>query len=204
LDLLSEPIRTLHKSDAAAITVYKDFAVVRSTIDLDLKAGATDLTTTKVTRQLEPDSVVLRGQNGGKTVNVLEQNYDVAVVDQNALLRQYEGRTIDFQTLIYRSDQEGQRLEMTPGKIVRAPDKNGAQPIIEVNGKLQFQLPGLPIFPASADSLLLKPTLRWSIASDTAAHFPAELDYITRGFSWQATYNIVTPRALCRDGLRNG
>ena len=59
-------------SDAAAITVYKDFAVVRSTIDLDLKAGATDFTTTKVTRQLEPDSVVLRGRNGGKAVNVLE------------------------------------------------------------------------------------------------------------------------------------
>jgi hypothetical protein len=188
------------QSDAAAITVYKDFAVVRSTIDLDLKAGATDFTTTKVTRQLEPDSVVLRGRNGGKAVNVLEQNYDAAVVDQNALLRQYEGRTIDFQTLIYRSDQEGQRLEMTPGKIVRAPDKNGAQPIIEVNGKLQFQLPGLPIFPASADSLLLKPTLRWSIASDTAAHFPAELDYVTRGFSWQATYNIVTPEHSAETG----
>ena len=42
-----------------------------STIDLDLKAGATDFTTTKVTRQLEPDSVVLRGRNGGKAVNVL-------------------------------------------------------------------------------------------------------------------------------------
>jgi hypothetical protein len=65
------------QSDAAAITVYKDFAVVRSTIDLDLKAGATDFTTTKVTRQLEPDSVVLRGQNGGKAVNVLEQNHEL-------------------------------------------------------------------------------------------------------------------------------
>jgi len=71
------------QSDAAAITVYKDFAVVRSTIDLDLKAGATDFTTTKVTRQLEPDSVVLRGRNGGKAVNVLEQNYDAAVVAQS-------------------------------------------------------------------------------------------------------------------------
>jgi len=117
------------QSDPTAITVYKDFAVVRSTIDLDLKTGATDVTTTNVTRQLEPDSVVLRGRNGGKAVNVLKQNYDAAIVDQTALLRQYEGRTIDFQTLIYRSDREGQRLELSPGKIVRAPDKNGAQPI---------------------------------------------------------------------------
>lgn len=187
-------------SDTAAITIYKDFAVVRSTVDLDLKAGVTDVTTTRVTRQLEPDSVVLRSPNG-KAVNVVEQNYDAAVVDQNSLLRQYEGRTIDFQNLLYRSDQEGQRLVITPGKIVRAPDNKGGQPIIEVDGKLQFQLPGMPIFPASADSLLLKPTLRWSIGSERAAHFPAELDYISGGFSWHATYNIVSPERAAETGL---
>jgi hypothetical protein len=187
-------------SDASAITIYKDFAVVRSTVDLDLKAGVTDVTTTKVTRQLEPDSVVLRRADG-KTVNVLEQNYDAAVIDQNAMLRRYEGQTIDFQNFLYRGAPEGQQQVLTPGKIVRAPGENplvdgayrSAPPIIEVDGKLQFQLPGLPIFPARTDSLLLKPTLRWSIASETAAHFPAELDYITRGLSWQATYNIVSP-----------
>jgi hypothetical protein len=186
--------------DTAAITIYKDFAVVRSTIDLDLKAAITDVATTKVTRQLEPDSVVLRSLNG-KPVNVLEQDYDAAVIDQNRLLRQYEGRSIDFQSLIYRSDQEGQRLVTTSGKIVRAPDNKGLQPIIEVDGKLQFQLPGMPIFPSSADSLLLKPTLRWNIGSESAAHFPAELDYITRGFSWAATYNIVAPEHSAETGL---
>jgi hypothetical protein len=187
--------------DASALTIYKDFAVVRSTVDLDLKAGVTDVTTIKVTRQLEPDSVVLRDLNGGKAVNVLEQNYDAAVVDQNTLLRQYEGQIIDFQNLIYRSDQVGQQIVLTQGKVVRAPGSNtlvngayySAPPIIEVDGKLQFQLPGTPLFPTKADSLLLKPTLRWSIGSESASHFTAELDYITQGFSWQATYNIVSP-----------
>jgi hypothetical protein len=55
------------QSDAAAITVYKDFAVVRSTIDLDLKAGATDFTTTKVTRQLEPVPIDVAA-NGEQTI----------------------------------------------------------------------------------------------------------------------------------------
>ncbi len=196
--------------DASAVTIYKDFAVVRSTVDLDLKAGLTEVTTSKVTRQLEPDSVVLR-RSDGKAVNVLEQNYDAAVVDQNTLLQQYEGQTIDFQNLVYRSDQVGQQLVLTPGKVVRAPGNNtlvngayySAPPIIEVDGKLQFQLPGLPIFPAKADSLLLKPSLRWSIGSTSAEHFPAELDYITRGFSWQATYNIVSPESMAETGAES-
>jgi hypothetical protein len=186
-------------ANATAITIYRDFAVVRSTIDLDLKAGITNVTTTKVTRQLEPDSVVLRKLDGGKAVNVIEQNYDATVVDQNALLRQYEGQTIDFQNQYYSMEKGSNIFYKTPGKIVRAPS-NAISPIIEVDGKLQFQLPGTPIFPASADSLLLKPTLRWSIGSDSAAHFPAELDYITLGFSWEATYNIVSPRHVSETG----
>ena len=67
--------------------------------------------------------------------------------------------------------------------------------MIEVDGKLIFQLPGAPIFPATTDGLLLKPTLKWKIESARPAHFGAELAYITRGFTWQATYNIVAPES---------
>ena len=58
---------------------------------------------------------------------------------------------------------------------------------------MQFQLPGLPLFPAATDGLLLKPTLRWQIQSDKADRFTAELAYITGGLDWEATYNVVTP-----------
>jgi hypothetical protein len=37
------------------------------------------------------------------------------------------------------------------------------QPVIEVNGKLQFSLPGQPLFPALADDTVLKPTLSWEL-----------------------------------------
>ena len=60
---------------------------------------------------------------------------------------------------------------------------------------MQFQLPGTPLFPAATDGLLLKPTLRWEIYSAKAAHVSAEMAYITRGFGWQATYNIVAPES---------
>ncbi len=187
--------------DVSILTIYnQNFAVVRSSVDLDLKPGISEVTTTKVTRQLEPDSVILRDPKGNRAIDVVEQNYDAAVINQNRLLAAYEGQTIDFENQLNRVDNGQQLFVYKPGKIVRAPDDSGRQPIIEVDGKLQFELPGLPIFPAKADSLLLKPTLRWRIAAEHPENIHAELDYITNGLSWESTYNIVLPEDSKTDG----
>jgi hypothetical protein len=187
-----------------ALTIYnQSFAVARTSIDLDLHAGINEITTSRVTSMLEPDSVVLRDPSGKRTIHVVEQNYDAAVVSQEWLLEKYEGKTIDFQVMTPQGTQTVQ------GKIIRAgfnrqpmytfdgQYQNGqqAQPLIEVNGKMQFQLPGLPLFPSATDGLLLKPTLRWQIDSESAAHFSAELAYITGGLDWDATYNVVAPES---------
>lgn len=178
-----------NQTAGTALTIYnQDLAVARTTVDLDLKQGTNEITTTKVTSQLEPDSVVLRDPSGRHPVQVIEQNYDAALASQPWMLQKYEGKTIDFQVV------HGDRVETVQGRILRAPipdqGENGA-PLIEVNGKMQFELPGLPLFPASTDGLLLKPTLRWQIFSNAPAQFPAELSYLTHGFNWNATYNIV-------------
>jgi len=178
------------------LTIYnEDFAVARTTVPLVLKPGVNEVTTTSVTSQLEPDSVVLRDPESHNPIQVLEQNYDSAVVTQGWLLEKYEGQTIDFQTAGTRvlEGRDGEAKTIPPtvvqGKVVRA----GKDPLIEVNGHLQFQLPGVPLFPASTDGLMLKPTLRWRIEARKAANFPAELDYITHGMKWQATYNVLIP-----------
>ena len=50
------------------LTIYnQDFAVARTTVPLDLHAGANEVLTTNVTSQLEPDSVVLRDPAGRHT-----------------------------------------------------------------------------------------------------------------------------------------
>ncbi len=195
-------VPTDRSSSVGWLTIYnQDFAVARTSIDLDLHPGLNEVTTTNVTSRLEPDSVVLRDPAGKRAVHVLEQNYDAAIVNQDWLLQKYEGKTIDFQV----STPQGPQI--VSGKIIRAPSQspyeyspqgqilNGgpAQPLIEVNGKMQFQLPGTPLFPATTDGLLLRPTLRWQINSDKADRFSAELAYITGGLDWNATYNIVVP-----------
>ena len=184
-----------------ALTIYnQDFAVARTQIDLDLHSGHNEVTTTQVTSQLEPDSVVLRDATGKASFRILEQNYDAAVVDQQWLLQKYEGKTIQFQTG-RGSTIDGKFVPELPiqGKIIRAGAVvNGygqTQPLIEVDGKMQFQLPGTPLFPATTDGLLLKPTLRWQIGAEKDEKLSAELAYVTGGFSWEATYNIVAPES---------
>jgi hypothetical protein len=174
-------------ASSTKLTIYnEDFAVARTTVPLVLKAGVNEVTTTSVTSQLEPDSVVLRDPESHNPIQVLEQNYDSAVVTQAWLLEKYEGQTIEFQLPAPAAGGVGQ---VVSGKVIRA----GTDPLIEVNGKLQFQLPGVPLFPVVTDGLMLKPTLRWRIDARKAASFPAELDYITRGMKWQATYNVLIP-----------
>lgn len=194
-----------------ALTIYnQDFAVARTQIDLDLHPGLNEVVTNQVTTQLEPDSVVLRDpalrdSSRKPSFRIVEQNYDAAVVTQDWLLRKYEGKTIDFQ-VANLGLRDGQPItsSIIQGKIVRAPQlrvqysQNQFYPdqvLVEVDGKLRFQLPGTPLFPASTDGLTLRPTLRWQIDSDKAQKVSAELAYITGGLNWEATYNVVVPNA---------
>ena len=178
-----------------ALTIYnQNFAVVRDTVPLDLQAGINDVRYTDATAQVEPDSVILRDPTGNHSLQILEQNYRNDPVTQELLLSLFEGKTIDFETL--RLKDNTQVREIVPGKIIRSgyvPGGNPEQPIIEVDGKLQFSLPGQPLFPDLGDDTVLKPTLNWLLQSDKPGKFDAEVGYITGGFDWSASYNLVSP-----------
>ena len=197
----------------SALTIYnRQFAVVRQLVPLDLKAGANHVEVTDISAHVEPDSVFLRSLEEGRKIRILEQNYRNDPVTQQLLLSLYEGKTIDFDTVT----ADGKHL-IVQGKIIRSgfvPHSASAfamygqeyyqqqmaavqggsdQPIIEVSGKLQFSLPGQPVFPALADDTVLKPTLAWDLAAEKSGATPAELSYVTGGMNWAASYNLVAP-----------
>jgi len=178
-----------------ALTIYnQDFAVVRDTVPLDLKSGVNNVRYADATARVEPDSVILRDPGGKHSLQIWEQNYRNDPVTQELLLSLFEGKTIDFETL--RLKDNTQVREIVPGKIIRSgyvPGGSSEQPIIEVNGKLQFTLPGTPLFPDLGDDTVLKPTLNWLLQSDKPGKFDAEVSYITGGFTWEADYNLVSP-----------
>jgi hypothetical protein len=178
-----------------ALTIYnQDFAVVRDTVPLDLKSGVNNVRYADATARVEPDSVILRDPAGKHALQIWEQNYRNDPVTQELLLSLFEGKTIDFQNL--RLKDNTQSRELISGKVIRSgyvPGGNPEQPIIEVNGKLQFTLPGTPLFPDLGDDTVLKPTLNWLLQSDQPGKFAAEVSYITGGFTWEADYNLVSP-----------
>lgn len=191
-----------------SLTIYnQNFGVVRETVRLDLRAGLNRTQFTDISSLLEPDSVILRDPTGRRVLRVLEQNLRADPVTQGAMLFLNEGKTIDF--LVRRADGQ---TEIVPGKIIRsghAPpvrrsDGNGylyesqsqqSEPIIEVEGKLRFQLPGTPLFPALTDGTILKPTLHWTLETDKAGPLDAEIAYVTGGMSWNCDYNVVAPES---------
>lgn len=194
----------LHGTLAAqpALTIYnQNFAVVRDTVELDLKAGTNQVSVSGMTAFLEPASVVLRDPAGRAEFRILEQNYRADPVSQEMLLVLNEGKTLRFEAFPY-GPQPVQRV--FSGKIIRAgyvlPSQPGeryrernVQPLIEVEGELRFGLPGNPLFPALGDDIILTPTLGWTIEAAAPARFPAELSYVTDQLSWVADYNLVLP-----------
>ena len=195
VSLLACGVAALPAFAQPALTIYnQNFAVVRDTVPLDLKSGVNEIRFADATAHVEPDSVILRDPAGQHALRILEQNYRNDPVSQELLLSLFEGRTIDF--VNERMKDNTMTREIIPGKVVRSgyvPGAGAEQPIIDVNGKLQFSLPGQPLFPSLGDDTVLKPAFNWQLQSDSAGKFDAEVGYITGGFSWESSYNLVAP-----------
>ena len=195
------------------LTIYnQNFAVVRDTVPLNLTNGINDVKFDGATIHLEPDSVILRDPDG-TPLQILEQNYRNDPVTQQLLLSLFEGKEIEFAVhepnkpdhvvkgTVIRSgyvphngmamQRYGQGYAMS--QMYMAGDAGAGQPIIEVDGKIQFSLPGEPIFPSLGDDTILKPQLDWKISVPKDLKTDAELGYITEGMSWEASYNMVAP-----------
>jgi hypothetical protein len=214
LNLLStvSPAQNAPITDEAAITVYnQQFAVVRHVLPFDLKSGANHVEVNDISTHLEPDSVILRPLDSNQKLQILEQNYRNDPVSQQLLLSVFEGKTIDFEV----PGPNGTK-QIVKGKIVRSGyvphytamrsydqqyyyaqqayiQGGSEQPIVEVDGRLQFSLPGQPLFPALANDTVLKPTLSWELQTDRPGNSKAEFSYVTGGMNWEADYNIVAP-----------
>jgi hypothetical protein len=175
-----------------ALTIYNGgYAVVRETLPIDLKSGVNQVSFAGATAQVESDSVILRDVAGKAEFQILEQSYRNDPVSQAMLLSLFEGKSLEFNR---REVNKPDRI--IAGKVVRSgfvPGGNFVEPIIEVDGKLQFSLPGEPVFPSLGNDNVLKPTLNWKLNSAASGKIDAEVAYLSRGFTWEASYNLVAP-----------
>ena len=201
--------RDLRVHFRAEVLIVADIfhAIAAPLVPIDLKEGVSNVRFTETTAHLEPASVILRDPSGKTNLQNLEQNYRNDPVSQEVLLSLSEGKTIDFLVI-----EPNKSNTIVQGKIVRsgcvrhsqdAMQRYGqnyamaqsamayqsggmSQPIIEVDGKLRFTLPGQPLFPPLSDDTILKPTIEWQLQADKAGKLDAELAYVTGGMSWEA------------------
>jgi len=201
-------------SGQTQLTIYnQNFAVVKEQRVLELKQGESEVRVSDVTAHLEPDSVVLRHLKRPDAIRILEQNYESDPLSEGLLLRKSEGQVLDFEITV---PQTGEK-RIVKGRVLRsgyvphtsafqrygqqyrysqmamASPQGGGQPIVEVDGKIQFGLPGKPIFQALDPKAFLKPTLLWRLWTDRAGRHETEFSYLTGGMRWEATYNVVAP-----------
>jgi hypothetical protein len=193
-----------------ALTIYnQNFAVVRERIPLKLMAGVNEVKFADISVHLEPESVILRDPSGKTQIQILEQSFRNDPVNQTMMLSLFEGKELDF---VVSEPQKPDRV--VKGRVVRSgyiPHNleamrrygeayyqsqatmagNTSEPIIEVDGRLQFRLPGMPVFPALTDQTILKPELTWQLQSSDSGTLDAELCYLSGGMSWEADYNLV-------------
>jgi hypothetical protein len=187
-------------SGETSLTIYNNnFAIIRDTVKLDLKAAVNDVRYSDVALFAEPSSVILRDPTGKIEFQIQEQAFRGSAVTQETMLGWFEGQTIDF----LRYD-EG-KSHVIPGKIIRSgrakvsrenysneKKEPQLQPIIEVDGKTQFELPGTPRFPALSSDKTIKPEFVWKITAPKPVQFDAEIAYTAYGIHWFADYNIIT------------
>jgi hypothetical protein len=192
-----------------SLTIYNsDFALVKETRSLALQAGANETRFTNVTSLLEPDSVVLRDRKDPEGLRILEQNYEGDPLSEAAMLRLSEGKTLQFRNV----NPATGAVEIVSGRLVRAGYNGGdgsalrqyggqpfgvatspMSPIVELNGKVLFSLPGQPLFDPPGKDAILKPTLLWRLQAAKGGDRDVEVSYLTGGMRWEATYNLVAP-----------
>lgn len=175
------------------VTIYNDgFATVKEERALSLTEGVSEVRVTDMSRQLEPDSVMLRELSKESFgVQILEQSFVNDPLTEGLLLYQMEGETLRFE-----EKREDGTVKEHVGKLVRSgyvPGGGSEQPIVEEDGAVRFSLPGQPVFEGIDPNAFLKPSLVWQIASKKAGECPIEVAYVTAGMSWEATYNLVMP-----------
>ncbi len=196
------------------LTIYnQNFATVKETRALDLSQGESEVRMTDITAHLEPDSLVLRDLKAPDAIRILEQNYESDPLSEGLLLRKSEGKTLSFEITMPQTGEKkivkgkvlrsgyiphtaalqryGQQYAMT--QMVYSQPQGGGQPIVEVDGKILFGLPGKPVFDALDPKAFLKPTLLWRLWTDAPGRHDVEFSYLTGGMRWEAAYNAVAP-----------
>ncbi len=166
-----------------SITIYNNnLGLVKDVRGLDIQKGAGILDFDDVASQIDPTSVNFRCLDDDN-VAVLEQNYLYDLVSTEALLKRYLGKQIE---IIGEDDTrfKGELLSFDNRAAIIKED-GGQIVMISMDKLINGRFPSLP------EGLIIKPTLRWELESNSSGNKNCEVSYLTSGIQWNADYVAV-------------
>jgi hypothetical protein len=166
------------KRESLALTVYNNnLGVVRDVRLFDLKKGQSEVKLLDVPSLIDPTTVKITAPKHPKDVGILEQNFEYDLVNQEKLLAKYIDQSITIGT---GKGTKGILLSSESNHLTLRTD-SGIVMFVSYPG--QITVPNLP------EGLITRPTLIWSINSNSSlAQEPLEVLYQTSGISWHAEY----------------
>ena len=168
--------------ESVMITVYnQNFGLVREIRDLSLARGLVSLEFGDVASSIQPETVHLRGLDGGR-LTVLEQNYQYDLLSPQKLLEKYVGRTVK----VYRWNEVLGQDEMVEAEVLSVNQGT----ILKIGDEITFNYPGRLAFPEVPDNLISRPTLLWKLDSGSNRQ-RVETSYLTHNLNWKADYVMV-------------
>lgn len=172
---------TLQDQKQVGVTIYNEnLALVRDQRQVAIDQGINKLTWREVSRQIRPQTVLLRAIGQPSETRLLEQSFDLELLTPEKLLESYLGRAVN---IVFTNPVTGKETVETA--TVLSALGGG---ILKFTDRIEVGTPGRITFPDMPEHLHDRPTLSLLLESLSSGNRKLELSYLTSGLSWQADY----------------
>lgn len=169
-------VTTADRTSLSVAIYNSDLAVVKDTRNIDLKKGVNDVAFLDVSAGIQPETALLQG----KSIAVLEQNYNYDMLSPSSILDKYVGKRIQV-----ISTNEATGAETTEDAIVLS---NNGGVVLKIGNRIETGYKGRYVFPDIPANLRDRPTLTLKVNSADEGVRPVSLSYLTGALSWKADY----------------
>jgi hypothetical protein len=154
------------------------YAVVKQERPMTIAKGRSTVQFTDVAALIDPTTVSFESLTAPATTRVLEQNFQFDLVSSQKMLERFVGKSIEV-------DGQSVTLLSAAGGSLLVKEGSGQIHMLTDLSKTQIR------FPEAGSGLILKPTLLWTLSSESEGEQKARVAYQTEGITWWADYNIV-------------
>lgn len=175
---------TLEEQTGLAVTIYnEDLALVKDRRKVSLPQGKSRLAIRDVSARIQPETALLHSLQKGRSLRVLEQNFNFDLLSPDTLLDKYIGETIR----VARTNPATGEETIEQARVL----SNNQGVILQYDDRIETAASGRLIFDRVPERLRDRPTLVTHIENARGGMQDIELSYLTGGLSWQADYTAA-------------